>query len=81
MNTASNLPRPGQRVRWRDVRHARALGWLDALGPGPFEVVRVVDHADVGLPPGVVLKTQFGEREINTVWLAPAAGGQPGGEG
>ncbi len=76
MNATSNLPRPGQLVRWRDVRHARALGWLDALGPGPFEVVRVVDHAGLGLPPGVVLKTRFGEREINTVWLAPA-GPQP----
>jgi hypothetical protein len=32
-------------------------------------VIRVVDHAAEGLPPGIVLKTRLGEREINSVWL------------
>jgi hypothetical protein len=39
------------------------------LGLGPFEVVRVVDRSDDGIPPGAVLRTDRGEREINTVWL------------
>ena len=64
------LPTPAHKVRWRDPRHARALGWEDAYGPGPFEVVRVVDKGRYGLPAGVILKTQLGEREINEVWLA-----------
>src|SRR5215475_4269606 len=66
------LLRPGQKVRWRDPRHARALGWEEAYGPGPFEVVRVVDKSRQGIPPAVVVKTRRGEREINEVWLAPA---------
>jgi hypothetical protein len=66
----STLPRPGQRVRWRDPHHAWALGWAYAYGPGPFEVVRIVDKGTYGLPAGVVLKTLLGEREINEVWLA-----------
>ena len=63
------LPRPGQQVRWSQPWHAHAIGWADAYGPGPFEVVRVVDKAEQGLPAGVVLKTGLGEREINAVWL------------
>jgi hypothetical protein len=73
------LPRPGQQVRWRQPEHAHALGWQDAYGPGPFEVVRVVDKADLGIPAGVVVKTDLGEREINEVWLAPEDG--PGWQG
>jgi hypothetical protein len=69
------LPRPGQKVRWRDSRHARAIGWLDAYGPGPFEVVGVVDKSSLGIPVAVVVKTDLGEREINVVWLA--AEGEP----
>ena len=65
------LPRPGQQVRWSQPWHAHAIGWADAYGPGPFEVVRVVDKAEQGLPAGVVLRTDLGEREINEVWLAP----------
>src|SRR3954451_2909484 len=65
----SELPRPGQQVRWRQPWHANAIGWADAYGPGPFEVVRVVDKAEQGLPAGGVLKTGLGEREINAVWL------------
>jgi len=64
------LPRPGQRVRWRDLRHARALCWADILGCGPFEVVRTVDKSDQGLAAGLILRTQIGEREISEVWLA-----------
>ena len=77
---ARKRPWPGQKVRWREPRHARALGWEDAYGPGPFEVVRVVDKSRLGIPPAVVVKTRLGEREINKVWLAPL-GGPPPDEG
>ena len=73
------LPRPGQQVRWRQPRHANAIGWLDAYGPGPFEVVGVVDKSEQALPAGVIVKTDLGEREINTVWLA--AVNDPGWQG
>lgn len=59
-------------VRWRDPRHAQCLGWDEWYGPGPFEVVRVVDHTAEDLPPGLVLKTRLGEREVNSVWFVPA---------
>jgi hypothetical protein len=84
METASfpppmpTLPRPGQKVRWRDPEHAHAIGWLDAYGAGPFEVVRIVDKSDQDLPAGVVLLTWLGEREINEVWLALAEGVEGG---
>jgi len=65
----TSTPQPGERVCWRDSRHARALGWADALGDGPFEVVRVVDRGDEGLPAGLVLRTPLGDREISEVWL------------
>jgi hypothetical protein len=64
------LPRPGQTVRWRDPRHARALGWEEAYGPGPFEVVGATDNSHLGIPRGVILKTDLGQREVNEVWLA-----------
>jgi hypothetical protein len=63
------LPCPGQKVRWRDLRHARALCWAEILGSGPFEVVRIVDKSEQGLAAGLVLRTQIGEREISEVWL------------
>jgi hypothetical protein len=66
--------RPGQQVRWREPLHARAWGWEAIFGPGPFEVVRVVDKCDHGLGPDLVLRTDLGEREIPEVWLAPAEG-------
>ena len=72
------LPPLGPKVRWRDPRHARALCWEEAYGPGPFEVVRVVDKSRQGIPPAVVVKTRLGEREINEVWLAPADEPGPG---
>jgi hypothetical protein len=31
--------------------------------------VSLVDHRDLDIPHGVVLKTGRGEREINEVWL------------
>jgi len=65
------LPRPGQQVRWRQPEHAHALGWAATLGTGPFEVVGVVDKSEQGIPPAVIIKTQLGEREINSVWLVP----------
>ena len=64
------LPEPGQKVYWRCRRHAHALGWAHAFGPGPFPVVRVVDNSEQALPAGVVVQTLLGEREINEVWLA-----------
>jgi CheY-like chemotaxis protein len=64
-----HLPRPGQWVRWRDPRHAHAIRWLYAYGPGPFEVVGVVPRGDQGRPAGVVLKTDLGQKEVNEVWL------------
>jgi hypothetical protein len=66
------LPRPGQKVRWRDPQHARACGWEDVFGPGPFAVVRLVDHSDHGLATGLILHTRLGEQEISEVWLALA---------
>jgi len=63
------LPHPGQRVRWRHPEQLRWLGWEEAYGHGPFEVVGLVDHAALDIPSGVVLKTRRGEREINEVWL------------
>jgi hypothetical protein len=66
------LPRPGQKVRWRDPEQARAFGWVALLGPGPFEVVRVVNRSDHGLAAGLAVHTTLGEREIPEVWLALA---------
>jgi hypothetical protein len=62
-------PKPGQTVRWRDLRHARALCWEEAYGPGPFKVLAVTDKSHLGIPAGIVLQTVAGECEINEVWL------------
>jgi hypothetical protein len=64
--------RPGWKVRWRNPQEAHACGWEDVFGPGPFVVVRIVDHSDHGLATGFVLRTALGEREISEVWLALA---------
>lgn len=74
--TVTLMPRPGSLVRWRDLRHVHILGWDECYGLGPFEVVRMVDHSADEIPPGVVLRTKLGEREINSVWLTIA--GEPG---
>jgi hypothetical protein len=66
------LPRAGQKVCWRHPLQARACGWEDLFGPGPFEVVRLVDHSAHGLATGLVLLTNLGEQEIDEVWLALA---------
>jgi hypothetical protein len=58
-------------VSWRHPAQARAWGWAEAFGPGPFEVVRAVDHSAQGLRPGLVLKTLLGEFEVSEVWLKP----------
>jgi hypothetical protein len=63
------LPRPGQKVGWRNLRHARALCWTDILGFGPFEVIGTVDKRAQGLTRSLVLHTPLGEREISEVWL------------
>jgi hypothetical protein len=52
--------------------HARAWGWEEIFGAGPFEVLRVVDKCDHGLGSDLVLQTELGEREIPAVWLALA---------
>ena len=73
------LPRPGQKVRWRNPHEARAWGWGDLFGPGPFEVVGIVDNSECGLAASIVLRTRIGKREIPEVWLAlaeePVGGG------
>ena len=76
-----SLPRRGQRVRWRDARHVHLLGWSEAYGDGPFEVLGVVDHRAQDIPNGLVLHTRRGEREINEVWLELVEERRGGGEG
>jgi hypothetical protein len=63
------LPHPGQKVRWRNGERARARGWEELFGPGPYEVVGIVDNSDRGLAAHIVLRTNMGEREIPEVWL------------
>ena len=70
-------PRLGQKVRWEDPRPARALGWEDALGPGPFEVVGFVDRRREGLPRGLLIQTRWGEKEISEVWLTTGDESEP----
>ncbi len=74
-------PRPGQQVCWRDPEQARAWGWEAAFGPGPFVVVRTVDHRRHRLATGLVLRTALGEQEISEVWLALAEEPEGGGTG
>jgi hypothetical protein len=66
------LAQPGQKVCWRNPGQARACGWEAVFGPGPFVVVRSVDHSEYGLATGLVLRTAIGEREIYEVWMTPA---------
>lgn len=66
------LPRPGQKVRWLFPQSARAWGWEDVLGTGPFDVVGIVDKTGHGLAAGVIVQTSLGEREIPEIWLALA---------
>jgi hypothetical protein len=66
------LPRPGQKVKWRNPEQARACGWEAVFGPGPYAVVRIVDHSGHGLAAGLVVRTALGEQEISEVWLALA---------
>jgi hypothetical protein len=63
------LPQQGEWVRWRNPLHAKAL-WLDeTFGPGPFQVVGVVDHTQEDIPWGIIIQTEQGELEVNEVWL------------
>jgi len=66
------LPRPGQKVRWRNPEQACASGWDDVFGHGPYTAVGTVDHSDHGLAAGLVLQTELGQQEISKVWLALA---------
>jgi hypothetical protein len=75
------LPRTGKKVRWRNPQAARAWGWEDVLGPGPFAVVRLVDNSAYGLGAGLILRTELGEREISEVWLALAEESEPSASG
>jgi hypothetical protein len=72
MTPMPELPRPGQRVSWRNPEEARACGWEAIFGPAPYPVVGTVDHSAHGLAPGLVLRTAIGETEIPEVWLALA---------
>jgi hypothetical protein len=64
------LPRPGQKVRWRNRRRARAWGWEALFGPGPFEVMGIVGRSERGLAANLVLRTNLGAQVIPEVWLA-----------
>jgi hypothetical protein len=68
------LPQPGQLVCWRNPRHAHALGWTNAYGPGPFVAVGTVDKSHQGIPAAVIVETKLGEKEVNQVWLELAGG-------
>jgi hypothetical protein len=73
------LPRPAQKVCWRHPDQARAWGWEAVFGPGPFEVVGILDNSDLGLATGLVLRTDLGEWAIAEVWLALAPEPEDGG--
>jgi hypothetical protein len=62
--------RAGQRVWWRNYHRAETNGWVESFGPGPFEIVYVVDRSWQNLPDGLILKTKMGEREINAIWVS-----------
>jgi hypothetical protein len=66
------LPQPGEVVRWRHPRLAFALGWFNAFGPGPFEVVGILDSDDLGPPLSVLVKTPFGDEPIDARWVGVA---------
>jgi hypothetical protein len=51
---------------------AFALGRFSAYGPGPFEVVAVIDRGGREGTLALLVRTEFGEREIGAVWLGPA---------
>jgi hypothetical protein len=38
-------------------------------GPGPFEVLAVLDRRALDLPLALLIKTEFGPREIDAVWV------------
>jgi hypothetical protein len=65
------LPLPGQQVRWRHPRLALALGRFNAFGPGPFEVLEVIDRRDQGGALLLLVRSSAGVREIPAVWLGP----------
>jgi hypothetical protein len=54
------LPRPGEWVRWRSLEHARTQWWDESHGPGPFEVVRVVDHTADDVPTASFSRRRWG---------------------
>lgn len=60
---------PGEQVRWRHPRLAIARGWLQAYGPGPFEVVALMTALN---PPAYLVRTERGEHIVNVQWLGPA---------
>lgn len=67
-DSARVLPVAGDVVGWKQPEHAHALGWAHAYGPGPFEVVRVVEDQETSA--WLVLKTRLGEKAVNAVWLS-----------
>lgn len=60
------LPRPGQEVRWRNPQEARACGWEDVFGPGPYAVARIVDNSAYGLAAGLVLFSTTGRESAHS---------------
>jgi hypothetical protein len=79
MMAMPELPQPGQKVCWRNPAQARACGWEAVFGPGPYAVVRSVDHSAHRLATGLVLRTALGEQELSELWLALAD--EPEGDG
>jgi hypothetical protein len=67
----------GQEVRWRHPRRALALGWFHVIGPGPFEVIAVLDRRERGLPLSLLIRTPSGNQEVEAVLLAPVDGTCP----
>jgi hypothetical protein len=70
---AGPLPEPGQQVRWRHPRLALARGLFTALGPGPFTVIGLVGGGERGLPLAVLVRTEFGDQQIDAAWVGPTA--------
>ena len=66
--------RPGPRLRWRHPRRAFALGLFNAYGPGPFEFIRYLAGPEPDSSSAVLIQTEFGEREINPLWVGEEEG-------
>jgi hypothetical protein len=48
-----------------------ARGLFNAFGPGPFTVFSLVGGGDRGLPLAVLVRTEFGDQQIDAAWVGP----------